>query len=249
MSKDTVFRDLLLEHLNRYRITTHEVVTRLFFATQKHPEAAAKTALARLRPDYIDSALLFATGRTVYYHLTPAGAAYLKIPPSAAGPVPTDDLRARHYATLLFCCQPGTARHRFTAREFDAFLPGLRDEGTELRGRFHLDTYFLDVDERGDRRLGRVVYSLGTGHPLKPAWKAMKDAEAAFPTLLDEDRFSLAILTATTEKARDIQRQLAREPLRQYPLRVVVHAFDELTEFQLVRPTTPPTVPATVTDA
>lgn len=217
-------QERVLAHLGRYRLTTTAVLDRLYFPDAPNAEARKSVVKELSRRGYIDRAPLFADGREVYYHLTPAGAVHLGFEESFGGPV--RDL-LRYYARLLFCCAR-RSRPKFTAREFERAFPALLAPGTQFSRDFPVQAYYLDVDPDGVRRLGRILDIPGRAD-LRVCREALERAEAAFPELVSDNRFALALVTPTETKAKELRELVSRSPvLGQEHLHVVIEAYPEL---------------------
>lgn len=217
-------QERVLAHLGRYRMTTTAVLDALYFPEAKSAEARKSVVKELTRRGYLDRATLFAEGREVYYHLTPAGAVHLGFEESFGGPV--RDL-LRHYARLLFCCTR-RPRPKFTAAEFERAFPGLLAEGTQLSRDFPTQAYYLDEDERGVRRLGRILDVPGRAD-VRVCREALERAKVSLPELVADNRFALALVTATEGKAKELRALLSAAPLLgELHLRVVVEVYPDL---------------------
>ena len=141
----------ILDHVARYRLSTVEVIHRLYFKPENLSLGATHSTLARLRKDptraYLASQKLYGTGRAMYFHLTERGAAYLGVPPTIGHGFDDLHIRAHYLGRLLFSCGR-IQRPKFSLSEFDAIWPGLLEPGSELRKRFYSDAYFLDEIRR-----------------------------------------------------------------------------------------------------
>jgi len=208
----------ILRHLARYRLSTPDVIFNLYFKPDGHTSLEGmKSTLRRLWQDrdgaYIASQKLYGSGRDVYYHLTPHGAAYLGFPEPEAVGKGTDkmDVRARHYGCLLFCCGE-VPRPKFTLEEFEACFPGTLERGGDLRVRFYSDAYFL-AEENGVRRLGRLLVDTG-GDPRKVLERALETAQDTVPRFVDAGRFALAMVLPTPQKLTRLKQHLRLFPLK-----------------------------------
>ena len=155
----------ILEHVGRHLFSIPPVTHRVCFEPHGLPLGATYSTLARLQKhDYLGKQKLYGTGREVYHHLTPRGAAYLGLPPSIGHGFDNLHVRARYFGQLLFSCGR-ILRPKFCLTEFDRIFPGHLEPGSELRKRFYSDAYFLDETD-GVRRLGRILVDTG-GDMLK----------------------------------------------------------------------------------
>jgi hypothetical protein len=219
----------ILQHLRRYRIATPEALNHLFFPNQT--EEAMKSTLKRLRrtdSPYIESAKLYPRGNQVYYHLAPAGAAHVGVSEKMACPVEQEAL-VRLLGQMLFCCVGPRLRPKFTAEEFSRSFPGVLVPDSRLAQRFPYDGYFLDVDEDGVRRLGRMLVENGGSPILVRAKKHIEEDEQALAPFVTEGRYTLALVAASAPKAAQVHHELARQPLGEIrPVRVIVEAYEQL---------------------
>jgi len=198
----------ILRHVARHRITTPEIVHRLFYPNES--SEAVKSRLRRLRSIYLQSRPLY--GRRVYYQLTPKAAALLSEPVEITRPLGRIAL-PRAYAALAYCCSEDDdsdvgARRMLSREEFHRVFSFLVQSGI----RFQPQTYFADRDQSGELRLGRIVVDQA-GPPDKLARKCVSIVRNArqhkmFGRLIVEDRFLLAVLTASPEMASWLQTDL-----------------------------------------
>ena len=221
----------ILRLLSRHGIVTNKVLDQRFFPDQKEDEAR-KSTLKRLKgtdQPYLQKAKLYARGNEVYYFLTAAGAKHIGAPESFTKPVPDNDKRGRLLGQLLFCCLGSVVRLKFTRAEFAQAFPGVLVEGSELARRFDYGGYYLDVDEHGDRRLGRMLVQSGGSELLVRAKEFVRQDERELERFMVEGRYTLAIITASKAKAAQIRQQVALRPLGDIrPVRVVVEAYEQL---------------------
>lgn len=220
----------ILRHVSRYRVSVPDVLMRLFFAGQT--EEAMKSTLKRLRRKesaLLASAKLYARGNEVYYHLTPAGAASVGSSEKTAHALTDHEQLVRAFGQLLFCCGGEVLRPKFSAEEFDRAFPGMRVEGSPLARRFPYDAFFLDVDDIGTRRLGRVLIDNGGAEVLFRARAAVREDDEVLRQFVAEGRYTIAILVATESKAEQVRRQAATRPLGEArPVRCVVEWHEAL---------------------
>ena len=220
----------ILTHLGRYRITTPEVLFRLFFSDQT--EEAMKSTLKRLRRKdgaFVESAKLYPRGNQVYYHLGLAGAAHLGLSERAAQPIADHETLVRTLGHVLFSCAGPSLRPKFSAEEFRRVFPGALVEGSAIARRFPYDAYYLDVDELGVRRLGRMLVENGGSELVTRAKSVVREDEEVLASFILEGRYTLALVVASETKADAVRRQLARAALSEMrPVRVLIEAHEPL---------------------
>jgi hypothetical protein len=225
--------------VGRYQLTTPDVLRRLFF--QQDPEAL-KTPMKTLRRSYLIAEPLFpgAPKEAIYYHLTPKAQAALGLPEKFGQPIPLER-RVHLYAVLLFCTSGKEPRPLFTLDDFRRTFPMISFE-TGGAGRFYTRSYYLDADEAGERRLGRILVDEGAKVEglLEKCRKAFEAAEVELPLFVAERRFALAVVTPAPEKKRALERELRAKPVGPplEPLRVTVTAIPELAHLQMAKEST-----------
>ena len=201
----------ILEHVHRYRISTIEVLHRLFWEPSTSLNAVSQV-LKRL-DGVLQTAPLVGPRR--YYLLTPRAAREFGEEEDFAKPLGTTSL-ARHYAMLEYCCLADQRREHITAREIRDGFPRFNIRGVARNGYFHTATEpaklgWLDVDCGGDAaRRARKCFE-----------QYRKRAEhAAFADLIDRGRFGITLVTTAEAKREALLRALdAFDP---FPVEVVV---------------------------
>ena len=144
----------VLEHVRLFRITTQDVLERLYFRGR---EKNVKSFLQRLRKrGFLDFAPL--TSRRNYYHLTQRGLQLLGAPDLRAGPLKGDSLVER-YGILEFCSRRPGARQKLSKEDFATRFPQLAPRN--MPG----TCYYVDAEEE-PRRYGWVYV-----HRSAPAWR------------------------------------------------------------------------------
>lgn len=218
----------ILDLARRYRIVTPEVLQCRFFPDQS--EEAMKSTLKRLRrkdAPLLGSEKLYTRGNQVYYHLTAAGAAQVGASASFAEPVRDHELLVRLLGQLLFCCAGENVRPRFTLEEFSSAFPEVASE--KMKQRLPYNGYYLDVDEGGARRLGRMVVENGGSDVVARAREFVRQDEDALPRFVEEGRYTVALIVPSQSKAVQLQRQLAERPLGEVrAVRILVEAYPQL---------------------
>ena len=105
----------ILKHVYRYRVSTNEVLYRLFFPDAKNTESVRRVVTRRLVDrGYLDRGEL--RGNRRYYHLTTTATKHFGWSDEMAK-IGTQTL-PEVYATLLYCCTGETIYRRFTREEF-----------------------------------------------------------------------------------------------------------------------------------
>lgn len=205
----------ILEHVARYRITTSEAVQRLFFPEQQ-PDAV-KSTLRRLREGgYLASAPLYQ--RSVYYHLTPKAAHTIGQPEHAAAPLGVQS-RAAAFGVLSFCCLGPARRTLIPLDEFRRQYPQLIEPGLPST------QYYVDQDVGGKNRLGLIQVDYGADHRriVRKCRRLVQRRLSlpAFRTLIRDDGFLIAIVTADPRQAAALEKAIAADrPLIKFRIEV-----------------------------
>lgn len=184
-----------------------------------------------------------APAEAIYYHLTPNAQTILNLPEQFGQPIPIER-RVHLYAVLLFCTTGNDPRPLFTLDEFRRVFPMVSFEpGGGGVGRFYKRSYYLDTDEAGERRLGRILVDEGAKPEslLEKCRKAFEAAEVELPLLVAERRMALVVVTPSPEKRRALERELRRQPVGPplEPIRVTVSVIPELAYLQIPKESTP----------
>lgn len=167
----------------------------------------------------------------IYYHLTPAAQSAFGLPEKFGKPIPTER-RAHVYAVLLFCTGGKEPRPLFTLAEFKQVFPVIDLAQAGGTGRFFTRSYYLDTDDAGTRRLGRLLVDEGAKIDglLEKCEKAYEAAESELPLLLQEQRFALCLITAAPEKKRRLEHALRNSPIGSPPIRMTVTLLPEIAQ-------------------
>jgi hypothetical protein len=195
----------ILAHVRRYRLTTPEVLHRLFFDDSDR-NAVTKVTSRLCLHDFLQSHPLYA-GFT-YFSLGRRGAKVVGLSPTKAGPL-GPQAKYREYGTLAFCCLQPTPRERMLAADFLKQHP---DCGYE---RHDVGHYYADYHE-SQARLG-YIWVEGAGdvhHILHKVQHEIIEERRAVPSLrsvIDEGRFVVAVVTLHEDKKADIIRELGRQ--------------------------------------
>jgi len=205
----------ILEHIERYRMTT-ACVLHAFFYAGKGQDAVTST-LRRLRhAGYIESKSL-APPRRVYYHLSSRGARLLGVPANHGEALGEQALPTR-YSILRFCCN-GEERQVLRTGEFAVEFPECVSKGLP-----HEPYYYDNVD--GVPRLSLMMVDLGAeaGRIIRKCRRVFGERlkVKAFRELIEEDAFSVTVLTPRESKKTAIDAARKRATNFPYPIRVEV---------------------------
>lgn len=193
----------IFQHLLRYRLTTREILHQLFFSDSE-PNAATKVTSRLVLHDYLRRYDLFPPRS--YFVVGPQAARFLGISSKKAASLGPQALM-REYGTLAFCCLSKEPRQRLTVSELQQRYPQL------LAGGLDSSHYYLDNDGQ-TTRLAYIRVDHG-GPPDHVVRKCREDFDAryrheAFRPVIDNDRFLIAVVTATQEKATAIHEAIKR---------------------------------------
>ena len=188
----------VLEHVRLFRITTQDVLERLYFRGR---EKNVKSFLQRLRKrGFLDFAPL--TSRRNYYHLTQRGLQLLGAPDLRAGPLKGDSLVER-YGILEFCSRRPGARQKLSKEDFATRFPQLAPRN--MPG----TCYYVDAEEE-PRRYGWVYV-----HRSAPAWRVQtrvvqnilgrRYAHEEWKRVIDAGQFAVAVVSSTAQKSAELR--------------------------------------------
>jgi hypothetical protein len=203
--------EAILEHVHRYRISTIEVLHRLFWEPGTTLNAVSQV-LGRLDA-HLQTAPLVGPRR--YYLLTPEAAREFGEEEEFARPLGATSL-ARHYAMLELCCLSDERREHITPRELREGFPRFNLRGVARHGYFHT---------HGEPpRLGWLEVDCG-GHAARRARKCLEQfrkrhQHEAFRELADRGQFGIALVTTSPAKREAIERAL--EKLDPFPIEIHV---------------------------
>ena len=200
----------ILRHLKRYRVTTREVLGRLFFRDSEL-NAVSKVVSRLEKGGYLSShELASGTGRR-YYTVGATACRLLGLSTRKAGPRGPQALLT-DYAILLYCCgrETESARKRLAVSELASKQPNLLGKGMDA-GRYVLETPAVGVSTLG---FVRVDHGGDVAHIVR---KCAADVEKragirSIRQLMDERRFVLVVVTASEDKRLEIRDALARRP-------------------------------------
>lgn len=191
----------ILEHLLQYRLTTPEVLHKLFFQDSDR-NAVTKVTSRLTQHGFIAAHPLFASN--TYFGFGPDGAKLYGLAPKHAKPLGVQSL-ITEYGTLAYCCLGATQRQRLRVGELYVRYPQL------LRGRIDSSHYYLDHD--GElTRIGYIRVD-GGGTPDHVVRKCQSDIEQRlkhppFAEVIEAGRFLIGVATFTQPKAETITRRL-----------------------------------------
>ncbi|MBI1315078.1 hypothetical protein GC176_27620 [bacterium] len=191
-SHSSFIRQTILEHLDRYRLTTLPILERLDALQSTRRTTWCQQLHHLRRSGRIGTAPLF-HNRDYFY-------------PAATDRPHSEISKIRHYAMAAFCCLGSVPRERLTAADFQQHFPDLyRPEGRlsycmEITsGRPRLE--FLRVDTAGHGRWDRIIATARSD-------VSSHREHAAFQRLIQAGQFCVTILTATLPKAVRIEETL-----------------------------------------
>jgi hypothetical protein len=207
----------IFEHILRYRLTTREVLHRLFFPEVK-PNAVTKVTSRLCDSGFLRQCGLYEKRK---YFVFGAEAARLL----GVGPKRTEELgvqtRPIEYATLAYCTAEPT-RERLTRDELQEHHPELLVPGIDA------SHYYLDRDGSSTRLSSiRVDCGGSADHVIRKCREDLgKRLEFdAFRTHVANDQYMIAIITGRPEKATAIRQTLERH---EWPIRFRIAVVPEL---------------------
>lgn len=187
----------ILQHLSRYRMTTNEVIQRLFFPRQK-PNAVTKVTARLTERGLLRQFPLYHPRN--YFTLGDEGVAVMGLPPGRAEGLGPQSLPIEfgvlNYALL------GAAQHqRLTRDELVKRYPFF-GEGT-------CEQTYTECD--GVLELVRVDLGGAADHVARKCFRdiSQRSETNGFVALLRENRFRLVVVTCTKEKAAAISNALS----------------------------------------
>jgi len=248
----------ILAHVFRFRITTRDVLYRVFFEPNGLRQDAMTSVLRRLAAPYKPSQSageqeelakrfhLFPrrlVGKLIYYHLTRLGlravARAKQVSPVVFNRLNrglNHDSRAKRYAILSFCCAPGARRQKLSSREFHEHLAEYHVP------RCPADSFYLDMS-RTPPRLGLIRVDYARLAPKLAVARATEDLTRRLPNdhlraKADAGQFVLSILTPTPERKHQLEQprlQLERYLRDRLEIEVVPELNDVLSRRGLSR--------------
>ena len=208
----------ILGHLRRYRISTPQVLWKLFFDGRKLD--AVTSTVRRLRgANLVRSAKL--NRRQSYLFLTREGAREAGMPSHLAGPLGEQSL-VENYGILGFCCLGSEQREKLLPEEFESGFEELARDG--------IDCAPCYISETGSgARLGCIAVDQGanTRTLLRKfrRWIADRSLSAVFRSYLLEDALLLSVATSQPTKRAELLRLASKTDL---PVRLYVEVVPGL---------------------
>jgi len=210
----------ILMHVARYRITSLELVHKLFFPQQT--AEAARSVLRRLNGPFgfLQSRPLY--GKLLYYQLNPRGAREFGEPVESTKPLGPQAL-PRAFGVVMRCCTTTEPQKRITRNEFESACRSLFEAGVPF------NDFFLATAAEGTQHFFRIVVDLG-GDADRLVRKLLQIRSAysevpAMLSILDEGRFGFSLVTTSTSKEEAILKAVDRFNV---PTRVETFVLPEL---------------------
>ncbi len=208
----------ILEHVQRYRLTTRQVLHTLFF-DDSEPNAVTKVTSRLVNGKFLNRYDLH-SGKS-YFVCGSAAAKIFGLSPKKCAPLGPQAL-FEQYAILQFCIFGKTRRERLLVREVADNLPSLQGKGLRA-GSFYLDRQ-NDVTRLAAMR---VDHGAPSAHIVRKC-RAELERLIGLPTIADlvqRRQFMFAIITSTDQKVSDIQQSLRRHT---WPIPFRVEAAPDL---------------------
>jgi hypothetical protein len=208
----------ILNHIRAFRMTTMEVLHRLFFEGQDIE--AVKSWQRRLRhAGFIETAHFIKPRK--YIFLTGDAVQKLYGEPEKAGGALSPFVLARQYGALAFCCLTGSVHRKLTFREFREKFPALAENK-----RLPTDFYYIDKDTQPNR-LGFIYVDHGRrAERIYQRYRQIVAQRYKLQTwreqVINRDRFIVAVVVAKQEKRARVEEAFrARRPTVAYRVEVV----------------------------
>ncbi len=214
--------DSVLDLVNRYRLTTAEIVAGRGLADGDTLECAELLLNQLVERDWLRRGMLYPGSQEPYYFLSQRAAVALGVDAQAAHELSVEH-RLERYAIARFCCQGERFRELMTESEFRARFDDLWHPGQPFR--YYLENNgsgvrlaFLKVDLGGPSQWDRVINSCcrflakrTERSPVDPRYHHQADLLRA---MVDQKRFQISLLVACPEKARSIAARLDADELQ-----------------------------------
>jgi hypothetical protein len=187
----------ILEHVARYRLSTNDVLRKLFFSARR-PNAVTKVTARLCRAGLLSKFVLYHP--RLYFTVGPQATQRLGLPQRRSAPLGPQSLPTE-YAVLAYATRSQKVHPRLSAAE-------LRQQYAWLPVALREFPYCLDRD-MDPPALELVRVDLG-GKPDHVARKCHADLQhrrplPEFERLLHDQRFHLVVVTGTAEKAAAIR--------------------------------------------
>lgn len=208
-SRITEERDLeILKHVARYRITTPEVLQKLFFSDSER-NAVTKVTSRLTEHRFLASHKLY--DRNVYFTLGHAGAKAMGISPGKIRPLGVQSL-FRELGILLFCCRAEQPRERMKFSEFVKEFPTLVVSKR--------DVYYLDREPHADKVIVRlaIIWVEGAGavdHVRRHVVDEIIEPRLVmtdYQRLIGGKLFVVAVVTVSNEKQASLKQTFNAVP-------------------------------------
>ena len=192
----------ILNHVMRYRLTTPEVLHRLFFSDSDR-NAVTKVTSRLCEHEFLQSHSLYAS--FTYFTLARHGAKFTGLASNKLGPLGPQAL-FREYGTLAFCCLSDTPREKLRVRDVAAQFPAA------LARKLDCSHYYVDHDGE-HKRLGYIWVEAGgtIDHIARTVRQDIIEQRRSVPLLreyIDSQRFVVAVVTCSPEKKAEIAQAL-----------------------------------------
>ena len=197
-------RDLLiLQHVARHRLTTHEVLRRLFFPGSQ-PNAIVKVTSRLCRQQMLQKFPLIHP--QVYFTLTAKACRQIGRAPSRSQPLGPQALPSE-LAALLYCTCGPRYHQRLTNHE-------LREQFPWFPAASNHDIYCVDRTDSALPVLEWIRTDLGgpSHHVVRKTLRRLERwmESPGFSVALQQNHIRVVFLTATSEKMQSIQEALKR---------------------------------------
>ena len=197
-------RDLLIQrHVNRHRLTTHEVLRRLFFPASQ-PNSVVKVTSRLCSTQVLQKFPLVYP--QVYFTLTAKACRQIGGAPSRSQPLGPQALPSE-LAALLYCTCGPRYHQRLTNQELHEQFPWFPAASNH-------DIYCLDRTESALPVLEWIRTDLGgpSHHVVRKTHRRLERwmESPAFSVALRQGHIRLVFLTATSEKLQSIQDAIKR---------------------------------------
>lgn len=216
----------IFEHILKYRMTTREVLHRLFFP-DSDINAATKVTSRLTSNEYLTRHSLY-DPRT-YFTFGPKGASLFGLSSRKTNELGSQTV-VDQLGMLNFCCLSENPRERLRVTEVRQQYPSI------IAKKIDSSSYYLDHDGELTRlAYMRVDHGGPPAHVLRKCRNdiSVRQNHSPLRELIDNDRFLIAIITAHAEKKEMIEHALRRQvwPVR-FRVEVVADLAHLLTRFR-----------------